>query len=265
MKNALLVPGVFFLSLLSTVVIFAFFGGIALRYEMAVPFASKSAGLLLLCMMQRACYVLPLAVMLAIIGVYAFLMRHTAKLSVALSLFLVCLIFTVTVLMPVCYAQLPTIERAVTAYNTAEAADKALAAFINKPLFLILLRQGADSLFSDVYAAYTLNFAAYLFFASALFFCVSSFWFVCIITRWNLFNFLFLLLLFAAFLLVYPYMQQAGFQSALSNLHVMNSGNIALRNPIFFCIVAVIFHSIGGLKMLLISSKTKKGAPHKNA
>ena len=95
MKNALLVPCVFFLSLLSAILIFAFFGGIALRYEMGIPFTSESAGLLLLCMVQEACYVLPLAVMLAIIKVYTFLMRHPAKLSIALVLFLVCLVFTV--------------------------------------------------------------------------------------------------------------------------------------------------------------------------
>ena len=73
-----------------------------------------------------------------------------------------------------------------------------------------------------------------------------------------MFNLLFLFSLSGAFLLVYPNMQQAGFQAALSNLQLMNSGNSVLRNPIIFCIVAVIFHSIGGLKMLLISSKINK-------
>ena len=147
MKNALLVPGVFFLSLLSAVVIFAFFGGIALRYEMAVPFASEAGGLLLLCMVQKVCSVLPLAVMLAIIGVYAFLMRHPAKMSVALSLFLVCLIFTVTVIIPACYAQFSVIENAIEAYKTTASIDKALATFTRKPVFLALLRQSSDSLF----------------------------------------------------------------------------------------------------------------------
>ena len=258
MKNALLVPGVFFLSLLSAIVIFAFFGGIALRYEMAVPFASESAELLLLCMAQKACYVLPLAVMMAIIGVYTFLMRHPAKLGVALSLFLVCLIFTATVIIPACYAQLSLIEDAITAYKATAPVDKALTAFINKPLFLTLLRKGADSLFSDVYAAYTLNFATYLFFVGTLFFCVSSFWFVCTITQWNLFNLLFLLLLSGALLLVYPYMQLEGFRTALFNLHITNSENGIYGIPLILCIVAVVFHSIGGLKMLLIYSKTKK-------
>ena len=73
-----------------------------------------------------------------------------------------------------------------------------------------------------------------------------------------MFNLLFLFSLSGAFLLVYPYMQQTGFQTALSNIQLMNSGNSVLRNPIVFCIVAVIFHSIGGLKMLLISSKINK-------
>ena len=265
MKNALLVPCVFFLSLLSAVVIFAFFGGIALRYEMAVPFASEAGGLLLLCMVQKVCSVLPLAVMLAIIGVYSFLMRHPAKMSVALSLFLVCLIFTVTVIIPVCYAQFAVIENAIAAYKTTAPIDKALATFTSKPVFLALLRQSSDSLFSAIYAAYTLNFTTYLFFVCSFCFCISSFWFVCIITRWNLFNLLFLLLLSGVFLLVYPYMQLEGFQATLSNIHLVNARSIALRNSIVFCIVAVIFHSIGGLKMLLISSKTKKGAAHKNA
>ncbi|UTC50847.1 hypothetical protein [Treponema sp. OMZ 855] len=260
MKNALLVPGVFFLSLLSAVVIFAFFGGIALRYEMAIPFASESAGLLLLCMAQKACYVLPLAVMMAIIGVYTFLMRHPAKLSVALTLFLACLLFTVTVIIPACYAQFSVIEKAIAAYKTTAPIDKALAAFTSKPLFLALLQQGSDSLFSDVYAAYayTLHFTTYLLFAGALFFCVSSFWFACIITRWNLFNLLFLLLLSGALLLVYPYMQLEGFKTALFNLHITNSENGIYGIPLVLCVVAVVFHSIGGLKLLLIYSKTKK-------
>ena len=264
MKNALLVPGVFFLSFLSIVIGFAFFGGIALRYELAVPFESGSGGLLLLCMVQTGCYSLSLAFMAAIIGVYTFLMRHQAKLRVALSLYLVCVIFTVTVIMPACYAQLPSVESAVTAYNTT-APDTALDAFLNKPLFLTLLRQGADSLFYDIYAAYTLNFATYLFFICAFFFCISSFWFVCTVTQWNMFNLLLLFLLSGTLVFAYPYTQQEGFRTALSNLHIMNAKNNVLSVSIIFCIVAVIFHSIGGLKMLLISSKTKKGAPHKHA
>lgn len=254
MKNALLVPGVFFLSLLSAVVIFAFFGGIALRYEMAVPFASESAGLLLLCMAQKACYVLPFAVMMAIIGVYTFLMRHPAKLSVALTLFLVCLIF----IAPICYAQFSVIEKAIAAYKTTAPIDKALAAFTSKPLFLALLQQGSGSLFSDVYTAYTLYFTTYLLFTGALFFCVSSFWFACIITRWNLFNLLFLLLLSGCLLLVYPYMQLEGFRTTLFNLHITNSENSIYGIPLVLCVVAVVFHSIGVLKILLIYSKTKK-------
>ena len=135
------------------------------------------------CMAQKACYVLPFAVMMAIIGVYTFLMRHPAKLSVALTLFLVCLIFTVTVIAPICYAQFSVIEKAIAAYKTTAPIDKALAAFTSKPLFLALLQQGSGSLFSDVYTAYTLYFTTYLLFTGALFFCVSSFWFACIITR----------------------------------------------------------------------------------
>ena len=265
MKNALLVPGVFFLSLLSAIIIFAFFGGIALRYELAAPLESGSARLLLICMVQRACYAFPVALMSAVIGVYAFLMRHHTKRIVAISLFLVCALFTVTVIIPACYAQLPSIEKALTAYTPTVPADKTLTAFINKPPFLTLLRQGADKLFYDIYAAYTLNFGVYLFFVCTFFLCVSSFWFVCAITRWNLFNLLFLFLLSGTFLLVYPYIQQGEFRTALSNFLLMNTGSTPFRTPLLFCIVAVIFHSIGGLKMLLISSKTKKGAPHKNA
>ncbi len=260
MKNALLVPCVFFLSLLSAILIFAFFGGIALRYEMGIPYTSESAGLLLLCMVQEACYVLPLAVMLAIIKVYTFLMRHPAKLSIALVLFLVCLVFTVTVIIPVCYAQFSIIEGALALYKTTATIDKALTAFINKPFLLALLQQGSHSLFFDVYAAYTYtqNFTPYLLFAGALFFCISSFWFACIITRWNLFNLLFLLLLSGALLLVYPYMQSEGFRAVLINLHITNAENGIYGIPIVLCVVAVVFHSIGGLKMLLIYSKTKK-------
>lgn len=258
MKNALLVPGVFFLSFLSAVVIFAFFGGIALRYEMAVPFASESAVLLFLCMVQKACSILPLAVMLAIIGVYTFLMRHPAKMSIALTLFLVCLIFTVTVIIPACYAQLPLINNAIAAYKATAPIDKALSIFTSKPLFLTLLQQGFDNLFSDIYTAYTLNFTMYLFFVGSLFFCVSSFWFVCTITQWNLFNLLFLFLLFSALLLVYPYIQLREFHTALLNLHITNTKNGIVRISLVLCIVAVVFHSIGGLRMLLISSKTKK-------
>ena len=258
MKNALLIPSVFFLSLLSALIVFAFFGGIGLRYELAIPLEAETAGILLLCMVQKACYSLPFAVMAATIGVYTFLMRHPAKRLIALSLFLVCTIFTVTVIIPACYTQLPSIENAINVYRTTAFTDKALIAFLNTPTFLTLLRQGTNSLFYDIYAAYQRSFASYLFFVCTFFFCISSFWFVCIITRWNMVKLLFLFLLSGAFLLVYPYMQQTGFQTALSNIQLMNSGNSVLRNPIVFCIVAVIFHSIGGLKMLLISSKTNK-------
>ena len=260
MKNALLVPGVFFLSLLSAIIIFAFFGGIALRYELAVPFQAGTSGLLLLCIVQKACYTFPFALMLAIIGVYAFLMRHPTKKIVALSLFLVCTIFTVTVIIPACCAQLSSIEYSIAAYKAMPSANKALTAFINKPLFLTLLRQGSDSLFYDIYAAYTTNFALYLFFVCTFLFCSSSFWFVCNITQWNLLNILCLYSLSGAFLLVYPYMQQSAFRTVLANLYMMNSVSSSLRKPIIFCIVAVIFHSIGGLNVLLTSSKQKRSA-----
>ena len=258
MKNALLVPAVFFLNLLSAVIIFAFFCGIALRYGLAVPFGSETAGLLLLCIAQKACYTLPLAFVSAIIGVYAFLMRHPTKRIVALPLFLVCAIFTITIIIPICYAPLPSIESAIAAYKTTIPADKALTAFIKKPLFLSVLQQGADRLLYDIYMIYTTSFATYLLFICTFFFCISSFWFACSITQWNLFNILFLFLLSGAFLLAYPYMQQNAFRTALSNLHVIKSAPSALRNPIIFCIIAVIFHSIGGLKMLLSSLKQKR-------
>ena len=260
MKNALLVPAVFFLNLLGAVIVFAFFGGIALRYELAIPFESETAGLLLLCILQKACYTFPLALMLAMIGVYAFLMRHQAKRTVALSLFFVCAVFTVTVIMPVCYAPLSSIESAIAAYRPMVPVDKAVASFIDKPLFLTLLRQGVDSLFYDIYAAYTTNFALYLFFVCTFLFCSSSFWFVYNITQWNLLNILCLYSLSGAFLLVYPYMQQSAFRTVLANLYMMNSVSSSLRKPIIFCIVAVIFHSIGGLNVLLTSSKQKRSA-----
>ena len=265
MKNALLVPAVFFLNLLSTVIVFAFFGGIALRYEFAIPLGSETTGLLLLCIVQKACYAFPLAIMMATIGVYAFLMRHPTKRVVALSLFLVCAVFTLTVIIPLCYAPLSSIESTIAAYRTTIPADKGLTAFINKPLFLLFLQQGANKLFCDIYAAYTANFVTYLLFICTFFFCISSFWFVCSITRWNLFNLLFLFSLSGTFLLVYPYIQQDILPTLFSNLHVMNSNTSTLSNLIIFCIIAVIFHSIGGLKMLLTSSKQKKGDPHKNA
>ena len=98
----------------------------------------------------------------------------------------------------------------------------------------------------------------YLFFVGSLFFCVSSFWFVCTITQWNLFNLLFLFLLFSTLLLAYPYIQLKEFHTALLNLHITNTKNGIVRISLVLCIVAVVFHSIGGLRMLLISSKTKK-------
>jgi len=257
MKNALLVPGVFFLTLLSAVTIFAFFGGLTLYYELAVP-ASEFSGFLWLCIAKKACSTFPVAIMAAIISVYAFLMRHHAKPGVVISLFCVCLIFTVTVIIPACYAFIPSIEAALKVVSIQPAADKALTAFINKPVFLAVLEQASDAIFKDLYAAYVLSFTGYLIFVCTLFFCISSFWTLCTATQWNMVNFLLLCLFTGIFLFLYPYMQRDEFQFALSNLH-LDSKNSMFGIPLTLCSIALIFHFVGGLKILLHISKNKKG------
>ena len=256
MKNALLVPCVFFLSFLTAVLVFSFFGGLAVHYELTA-FNSASPIFLLLCMAQSCCVMLPIAAMAAVIGVYAFLMRYRTKLMVAVSLLFVCLIFTITVIMPVCYAQVASIEGAMAKLQPLPAADKAVAAFLNKPFVLMVLMQAVNTLFSTLYSVYTADFLAYLIFAAAFFFYTSSFWIACIATRWNMLNLLLLFLLTGGFLFLYPYMQQEMFQSVLFNLHLDLERN-KLGIPLTLCVAALILHTAGGLKVLLNSVKNKK-------
>lgn len=256
MKNALLVPCVFFLSFLTAVLVFSFFGGLAVHYELTA-FNSASPIFLLLCMAQSCCVMLPVAAMAAVIGVYAFLMRYRTKLMIAVSLLFVCLIFTITVIMPVCYAQVSLIEGAMAKLQPLPAADKAVAAFLNKPFFLAVLTRSVHVLFTALYGIYTTDFLAYLVFACALFFFIGSFWIACIATRWNMLNLLLLFLLTGGFLFLYPYMQQEMFQSVLFNLHLDLERN-KLGIPLTLCVAALILHTAGALKVLLNSVKNKK-------
>ena len=256
MKNALLVPGVFFVSFFGALIAFSILGGLVLRYDVLIE-GTASASFLLLCMAQKVCSVLPLAVILAIIGVYAFMMRHRTKLSVAVSLFAVCAIFTITVIMPACYAQMPSIKDALAGYHTSPSTDAALTSFLDKPFFVATLVQAVETLSSDIYAIYTASFAKYLLLISAVFFCISSFWVVCTATRWNLLNLLLLFLLSGVFLLLYSSMKYPVFQTVLHNLHLDTRQN-GQGISVTLAVVAVCFHCAGGLKVLLKTLKQQK-------
>lgn len=258
MKNALLVPCVFFGTLLGTLLAFTFFGGIELHYDITATFKTETAGLLFFCMLHKGCTALLLALMLAVIGVYAFLMRHSAKLDAALGLFLVCVLLTIVIIIPLCYTQLPTIKNAMHSYQNTLSDTGTYTVFINKPLFLTLLQNGADTLFYDAYTAYLSNMRAYLFFIYAFFFFISSFWSACTITRWNMFNLLLLFLLAGTLLLIYPYMRGEGLQILCAKLHI-NINNSTIHVPLLFCMLACVLHTIGSIKILL------KYVKHKNA
>lgn len=258
MKNALLVPYVFFGTLLGTLLVFTFFGGIELHYDITAAFKTETAGLLFFCMLHKGCTSLLLAFMLADIGVYAFLMRHPAKLDVALGIFLVCVLLTIGIIIPLCYTQLPAIKNAMDSYRNALSDTSAYTVFMNKPFFLTLLQNGADILFYDAYAAYLSDMKTYFFFISAFFFFISSFWSACTITRWNMFNLLVLFLLSGTLLLIYPYMRGEGLQMLCAKLHI-DINNSTIHVPLLFCILACVFHTIGGVKILLQYFK------HKNA
>lgn len=256
MKNALLVPVVFFLSFLCSLLTLSFFSGVSLRYELMLS-ESESAGLLFLCIVQRACYILPIVTVIAIIAVYIFLMRHRAKLIMAASLILICLVFTVTVIMPFCYAQLASIEALLKPFRMNSVSDAAITAFLDKPLFLIMVMKEAETIFRDLYDAYLFNFTAYVLFSCAFFLCITSFWVACIATRWKMIN-LFLLFIFTGiFLFLYQYVHHDFVQSLSENLH-LNSANHTFRVSLILCIIALILHSAGALKTLLSLPKRKR-------
>ena len=256
MKNALLVPGVFFVSFFGALIAFSILGGLVLRYDVSIEGAA-SVGFLLLCIAQKVCSVLPLALILATIGVYAFLMRHRTKLSVAVSLFAVCAVFTITVIMPACYAQTASVKDAMSGFRTHPSADAALKGFLDKPFFITTLVQAVETLSYDIYTAYAASFAKYLLLIGAVFFCISSFWIMCTATRWNLLNLLLLFLVSGAFLLLYTSMQHTVFQTILHNLHLDARQN-AQGIPITLVVVAVCFHCAGGLHALLQTLKQQK-------
>ena len=256
MKNALLVPGVFFVSFFGALIVFSILGGLVLRYDVLIE-GTASAVFLLLCMAKKVCSVLPLAVLLAIIGVYAFMMRHRTKLSVAVTLFAVCAVFTITVIMPACYAQTASVKDAMSGFRTHPSADAALKGFLDKPFFVATLVQAVEALSADIYTAYTVSFVKYLLLIGAVFFCISSFWIVCTATRWNLLNLLLLFLLVGAFLLLYSSMKHTVFQTILHNLHLDARQN-GQGIPVTLAVIAVCFHCAGGLKVLLKTVKQQK-------
>ncbi|MGP1444654.1 hypothetical protein [Treponema sp.] len=256
MKNALLVPGVFFLNFLSGIVVLAFFGGLGVRYEFTGTGAA-SAAFLFLCIAQSLCRMLPIVTMFAIIGVYAFLMRHRAKTTVAVSLFVVCLVFTVTVIMPVCYAQAETITASLNAFALQPTADRALTGFLTKPLFLTAFIHVLDVLFQDIYTLYKTNFAYYLVFIGSYFFCVTSFWIFCLITQWSMFNLLCIFVSAGGGFLLYPVLHSDVVQALLHNLHLASNESV-FGIPLTLNLIAVVLHSAGILLVLIRFFKNKK-------
>ena len=256
MKNALLVPGVFFLSFLSALIVLSFFWGLGFRYEFT-GLGSETSTFLFLCIAEKLCMMLPLITMFAVVGVYAFMMRHRTKLSVAVSLFAVCAIFTITVIMPVCYAQADMITASLNAFDVKPVVDRTLTAFIDKPFFLAAFTHTAEVLFGDIYNLYRTDFAAYLLFVGAFFFCVSSFWAICMVSYWTMLNLLFIFLTSGVFLLLYPLLHREVFQAALHNLHIASNESL-LGIPIIFCLIGLLFHCSGILLVLVRSFKNKK-------
>ena len=241
MKNALLVPGVFFLSFLCALIVLTFFGGLGFRYEFT-GIGAASATFLFLCIAQTLCRMLPIIAMFAI---------------VAVSLLAVCLVFTVTVILPVCYAQVETITASLRGFALQPTADRALTDFLNKPLFLTAFIRVADVLFQDIYTLYKTNFVFYLIFIASYFFCVTSFWIFCIATQWTMFNLLCIFVSAGGGLLLYPVLHSSVVQALLHNLHLAFNESL-FGIPLTLSFIAVILHFIGILFVLIRSLKNKK-------
>ncbi|MEL3907213.1 MAG: hypothetical protein P1P65_09375 [Treponema sp.] len=256
MKNALLVPGVFFLNFSFALLFFSFFGGIGLRYTMGAAEGNGSF-LLLLCVIQKACYLLPAVTIMGIISVYNFLMRHRSKLYLAVMLFIVCVLVTVLVIIPVCYAQLPSINELLEVSTIKPAEDAVLNGFLGRPFFLTDLIRDIELLSYDLYAAYSAGFFYYMCFVSALFFAFCSVWIACTAARWKMINLLLLFIFARIHLFLYPFVHHEILQSILRNLSVDISTSI-WAVPLLLTVTGVVLHLYGILKLLLFSVNTKK-------
>lgn len=256
MKNALLVPGVFFLNFFFALLFFSFFGGLALRYSMSVPEADTGF-FLLLCIIKKACYMLPAVTVMGIIAVYNFLMRHRSRLYLAVALLVLCVLATVLVIIPVCYAQLPSINQLMETYTVKPTEDTVLNGFLGRPFFLTDLIRDIDSVSYDLYAAYTIGFPYYVCFVSALFFSFCSVWTACTAARWKMINLLLLFIFARIHLFLYPFVHHEILQSILRNLSVDISTSI-WAVPLLLTVTGVVLHLYGILKLLLFSVNTKK-------
>lgn len=256
MKNTLLVPAVFVLSFFLSLVFLALFSGIALRYEFTVTMQGNGF-FILLCFAKVLSYVLPIAVMFAVVGVYAFLMRHPVKLPIAIALFLVCLVVSVMLCIPLYYARIPAIDNAFAGYVTTPAVETSLIQFLNMPIFARTLRRDMLVLFTDFYAAYTAGYIHYLICISAFAALITSCWCACTASKWNMIN-LILLFLFMRFVLVfYSYLHDPALKNMLMVLR-LDEAYTQYGTAIVVFAAAAALHVCGLIKELFLFSRRRK-------
>lgn len=256
MKNTLLVPAVFALSFFASLVFLALFIGISLRYEFTIVVQGNGL-FILLCFAKALYYVLPMAVMFAVIGVYAFLMRHPVKLPIAAALFLVCLAVSVMLCIPLYYAQIPAIDNALAGYVMTPAVETSLIQFLNMPVFARTLRRDLLVLFADLYAAYTAGYIHYSIYISAFAALITSCWIACTASKWNMIN-LILLFLFMRFVLAfYPYLHDPAVKNMLMVLR-LDETYTQYGTAIVVFAAAAALHVCGAIKELILFLRRRK-------
>ncbi len=256
MKKSFLVPLVFILHFC----IFLFGGSLFIAIWKYLRLANANGAFFSASFMQAVYFFSPIACVIAIFAVFAFLMRcqkhYTPKIFLSITFLLIMFGLTYALLTPFLYSKAPGIEIQIQKQRKQIAKDKDLIRFIETPVFIQEANDAIEPFLNDVYSTYRKSYKNYLMFSGAFFLMIFSFWVCVICTNWKILNFLFMPLFFFLSIFGYNYISSSEIMASLKSFLPFNLNAFYIK-MLYFIAIAILFFIFGII--LLIVRHVKYG------
>ncbi len=233
----------------------SFFSSLSMQYHCMVTQEAKIY-IFGLHFAKAACFAVPIAITGAAISIYVFLLRHHEALFKQISIFILCLMTAIFLIIPLFYLPLTWIDQTLNAFNLQDTSDKGLIRFLSIPSEIGTLTTEITMVLKHLYASYCSSYVTYIVSAGAFFLLLGALFSLSIFAQWNMLNFAFLILLLRFSLFLYPYTQKPLFIQILHTVHLKND---SIGIAIVTAIGAALLYSISIAIILKHRAAKKKG------
>ncbi len=260
MKKSFLVPVIFILNFC----VFLFGGALFIAISRYLNMANPSGTFFSATFMHALYFFSPIACVIAIFAVFAFLMRKYDRYEpkIFLSIFFLLIMFGLVYALftPFLYSKAEEIDMNIQSQNIQSTDDSELIKFIEPPLFLSEGNTVLEPILNHFYSSYKRAYTEYLILAATFFLMVFSFWICTICTNWRIINFLFLPLFFILSLYGYNYVMTQEFIESIKS-YVPFELNFYYMAILYFSVIAILFFLYGGIVLIVRHAKNAKKRP----